>query len=113
MGGALALAAMADGASIDAGAPFYGIPDGRYFDVTKIKAPICAQFGDLDKHKGFADPGAAQVSLARHAVLSRCNKPDLAFSPCGIHVNNRKLVNFQAFTSISKWNQGIPDHAEI
>ena len=28
-----------------------GIPDGRYFDVSKIKAPLLAQFGDLDKHK--------------------------------------------------------------
>ena len=61
MGGALTLAALADGAAIDAGAPFYGIPDARYFDVTKIKAPISAQFGDLDGYKGFSDPGAAQV----------------------------------------------------
>ena len=43
MGGALTLAALADGAAVDAGAPFYGIPDGRYFDVTKIKAPLLAQ----------------------------------------------------------------------
>lgn len=61
MGGALTLAAVADGAAIDAAAPFYGIPDGRYFDVTKIKVPICAQFGDLDKMKGFSDKAAAQV----------------------------------------------------
>ena len=35
-----------------------GIPDGRYFDVTKIKAPVLAQFGDLDKHavRGHDDP---------------------------------------------------------
>ena len=43
MGGALTLAALADGAAVDAGAPFYGIQDGRYFDVTKIKAPLLAQ----------------------------------------------------------------------
>jgi dienelactone hydrolase len=33
MGGALTLAALADGMNIDCGAPFYGIPPAAYFDV--------------------------------------------------------------------------------
>ena len=60
MGGALTLAAMSEGSEFVAGAPFYGIPNAQYFDVTKIKAPILAQFGAKDSLKGFSDVAAAE-----------------------------------------------------
>mmetsp|Transcript_33290 Transcript_33290/g.73624 ORF Transcript_33290/g.73624 Transcript_33290/m.73624 type:complete len:231 (+) Transcript_33290:338-1030(+) len=62
MGGALVFAALAEGANIDAGAPFYGIPDSRYFSIEQIKRPLLAQFGDLDKYAGFSDPEAARAA---------------------------------------------------
>jgi dienelactone hydrolase len=55
MGGALAFAAASTGANLDAILPFYGIPKAEYFDISKIKIPVLAQFGSLDKHAGFSD----------------------------------------------------------
>jgi len=59
MGGALTIAAGINAPGIDAIAPFYGIPDGRYFDPSKLKIPVQAHFGKLDALKGFSDPEAA------------------------------------------------------
>ena len=56
MGGALTIAAMTLNSNIDAGAPFYGIPDLTKFDLSKITKPIQAHFGELDSHKGFSAP---------------------------------------------------------
>eukprot|EP00735_Rhodelphis_limneticus_P001013 TRINITY_DN11559_c0_g1::TRINITY_DN11559_c0_g1_i1::g.21998::m.21998 TRINITY_DN11559_c0_g1::TRINITY_DN11559_c0_g1_i1::g.21998 ORF type:complete len:234 (+),score=74.35,sp/P46209/USF_AQUPY/34.16/2e-29,DLH/PF01738.13/6.7e-48,Abhydrolase_5/PF12695.2/1.2e-09,Abhydrolase_6/PF12697.2/0.00067,Abhydrolase_6/PF12697.2/16,Peptidase_S9/PF00326.16/1.1,Peptidase_S9/PF00326.16/0.0095,BAAT_C/PF08840.6/0.0066,BAAT_C/PF08840.6/6.2,Abhydrolase_3/PF07859.8/1.6,Abhydrolase_3/PF07859.8/0.69,AXE1/PF05448.7/2e+02,AXE1/P len=59
MGGALSLAAgtLVDG--IDAAVPFYGIPSGQLADMSAIKVPVQAHFGNKDAHKGFSDPESA------------------------------------------------------
>lgn len=61
LGGALTLAtAVAAESKPNAVAPFYGIPDGRYFDLTKITVPVLGHFGDKDSHTGFSDVAAAK-----------------------------------------------------
>jgi len=57
MGGALAIAT-ATSTNIDAAIAFYGIPDLSKFDVSNIKCPIKALFGDRDQAKGFSDEEA-------------------------------------------------------
>ena len=60
LGGALSLAvAIAAESKPNACAPFYGIPDGKYFDVATITVPVLGQFGDKDTHTGFADLASA------------------------------------------------------
>jgi len=62
LGGALSLAtAVGAEHKPNCTAPFYGIPDGRYFDLTKITVPVLGQFGDKDAHTGFSDIGAARA----------------------------------------------------
>ncbi len=56
MGGALTLAAaVAAENKPTCIIPFYGIPDAKYFDLTKISVPVLGMFGALDKHTGFSD----------------------------------------------------------
>jgi len=59
-GGALTIAACASSQDIDAGIPFYGVPDFKYFNPELIKCPILAHFGEHDKAKGFSDITAKQ-----------------------------------------------------
>lgn len=62
MGGALTLASLAKlGRALDAGAAFYGIPGASFADVTLIKAPVMAHFGELDAMKGFSSPDDARA----------------------------------------------------
>ena len=60
MGGALAIAAVTNGADEFSGcAPYYGVPDLTKFDIKSVKVPILAHFGTLDQHMGFSDPETA------------------------------------------------------
>eukprot|EP00419_Tripos_fusus_P017153 CAMPEP_0172759450 /NCGR_PEP_ID=MMETSP1074-20121228/167770_1 /TAXON_ID=2916 /ORGANISM="Ceratium fusus, Strain PA161109" /LENGTH=229 /DNA_ID=CAMNT_0013593245 /DNA_START=61 /DNA_END=746 /DNA_ORIENTATION=+ len=74
MGGALSLAASvkADGGELCCAAPFYGIPDQRFFDCSNIKIPVQAHFGTLDSLAGFSDPAAAENLKA---ILTKSNCP--------------------------------------
>lgn len=49
MGGALAMAAAALVAEIDAAAPFYGIPSDTLCDVASIKVPLQCHFAEKDE----------------------------------------------------------------
>jgi len=60
MGGALTIVSTANTDQIDASIAFYGVPDLSKLDLTKIKAPLKAVFGDLDQAKGFSDITARQ-----------------------------------------------------
>jgi carboxymethylenebutenolidase len=48
MGGALTIASICKYESFSAAAPFYGIPDLKYNDVSKIKCPVFAYFAEKD-----------------------------------------------------------------
>jgi len=65
MGGALTFAAASKGADAACIAPFYGIPDAKYFDTTAIKVPVQAHFGRKDALAGFSDPAAAEANAER------------------------------------------------
>ena len=56
MGGALTIAAAHAADVFAAAVPFYGVPDLSKVDVTKIKCPVLAHFGDKDEAKGFSAP---------------------------------------------------------
>lgn len=56
MGGALSLASAAMVPEVSAAAPFYGIPDPKLADVSKIKIPIQCHFGEKDDIVGFSSP---------------------------------------------------------
>eukprot|EP01006_Ploeotia_vitrea_P032876 TRINITY_DN65068_c0_g1_i3.p1 TRINITY_DN65068_c0_g1~~TRINITY_DN65068_c0_g1_i3.p1 ORF type:complete len:122 (-),score=0.48 TRINITY_DN65068_c0_g1_i3:182-547(-) len=60
MGGALTIAAMCYVPEIDAGTPFYGIPDLSKATPSNIKNPIVAYFGENDEAKGFSDAESAR-----------------------------------------------------
>jgi len=60
MGGALALVSLANSDQIDATIAFYGVPDLSKIDLSKVKTPLRAVFGDLDQAKGFSDITARQ-----------------------------------------------------
>lgn len=55
MGGALTIAALTEVEEIDAGVAFYGVPSLKDWDISKIKAPLMANFGETDQMKGFSD----------------------------------------------------------
>lgn len=83
MGGALTLAAMSEGAPLECGAPFYGIPDAAYFDISKIKTPILGQFGEKDQLKGFSDKKTAEAAAEK--VISAGGVFELHFYPSAGH----------------------------
>jgi carboxymethylenebutenolidase len=56
LGGALTVASLANIPELDAGSPYYGVPDLSNFDLSKIKVPVYAYFGENDDHKGFSSP---------------------------------------------------------
>jgi len=58
MGGALSFATATRVAGLDAVVPFYGIPDPKVADYTKVTAPILAHFASKD---GWAKPEAARA----------------------------------------------------
>ena len=60
MGGALAIATIATFDVFDGACPFYGVPDLTKFDLGNIRCKVFAQFGDLDRAKGFSDPETAK-----------------------------------------------------
>ncbi len=60
MGGALTIASLTACPEIDAGSPFYGVPDLKVWDVGKIKCPIFSIFAENDKAAGFSDPETAK-----------------------------------------------------
>ena len=98
MGGALTIAAIAQGDEFSAAAPFYGVPDLSKLDLTRIKVPVLAHFGETDDAKGFSDKEtalrletamkAAGVTFtlrmweAGHAFMNQANphtyKPEIA-----------------------------------
>lgn len=60
MGGALAIAA-AQHCDIQAGAPFYGLPNPQIAQPENIKIPLLMSYGELDITKGFSDPESAKA----------------------------------------------------
>jgi len=61
MGGALTIASAANlPDQVDAAVAFYGVPDLSKNDVSKIKCPIKAIFGEKDEIKGFSDVTARE-----------------------------------------------------
>eukprot|EP01103_Thecamoeba_quadrilineata_P019724 TRINITY_DN8118_c0_g1_i1.p1 TRINITY_DN8118_c0_g1~~TRINITY_DN8118_c0_g1_i1.p1 ORF type:complete len:241 (+),score=50.54 TRINITY_DN8118_c0_g1_i1:9-731(+) len=74
MGGALTLAVANQTKSVDASAPFYGIPQGG--PVKNITIPVQAHFGEEDSHKGFSDLESAKKLEEQ---LKSINVPDLEF----------------------------------
>ncbi|XP_053381782.1 putative carboxymethylenebutenolidase [Mercenaria mercenaria] len=60
MGGALSLASAALAPEISAAAPFYGLPKPGLCDLSSIRVPVQAHFGELDTFKGFAAPEDAR-----------------------------------------------------
>ena len=71
MGGALALAAVANSGEFSAAVPFYGVPDLSKVPIANIKVPILAHFGEKDEAKGFSDPETAHrlESIAKEAGI--------------------------------------------
>merc|ERR1711894_64270 len=61
MGGALSLAGAALVPEINAAAPFYGIPNTKLCDVSKIKIPVQCHFGEKDEVVGFSSPADYQA----------------------------------------------------
>lgn len=56
MGGALTFASAVRCPEISAAAPFYGIPDRTTYDLTTIRIPVQAHFGEKDQLVGFSAP---------------------------------------------------------
>lgn len=109
MGGALTLASMAEGAEVVAGAPFYGIPDARYFDVTKITKPVLFQSGEKDNMKGFSDP--VSVNALEEKMKSAGGLIDLHIYPSGGH-GFMNILTSVGEEYLAKVGQPIPVKAE-
>lgn len=60
MGGALTMGAGCLVPGISAVAPFYGV-NFQLGDISGIKVPVQAHFGDKDAMKGFSDPSAVDT----------------------------------------------------
>ena len=56
MGGALSFSGATRCPEIDAAAPFYGIPRSDAYDLTTIRIPVQAHFGEKDDIVGFSSP---------------------------------------------------------
>lgn len=109
MGGALTLAAASEGASVVAAAPFYGIPNAEYFDVTKITVPILAQFGRLDGMKGFSDPTAAEA--LEEKVKSAGGQIEVHIYPSAGH-GFMNILTSVGVEYLNRVKQPIPDKAD-
>ena len=66
LGGAIALAAACSVDGLLAAVPFYGIPKPEFFDVTKLRAPVLAHYGDRDPVIPAERPKA--IADAAHAA---------------------------------------------
>ena len=55
MGGALSIASAVLIPEVDAAVSFYGTPSPDLADVSKVKVPVQAHFGELDNIQGFSD----------------------------------------------------------
>ena len=73
MGGALAIAAIANTDLIDAACPFYGIPDLTKINLANIKIPVFAHFAELDHAKGFSSIEDAKNLEAKAQQLGLAN----------------------------------------
>eukprot|EP00249_Psilotum_nudum_P030509 c43197_g1_i1 orf=142-975(+) len=60
MGGALSLASAVLVPGVDAVVAFYGTPSPELADLSKVKIPVQAHFGELDNINGFSDLAAAR-----------------------------------------------------
>ncbi|GAX80897.1 hypothetical protein CEUSTIGMA_g8332.t1 [Chlamydomonas eustigma] len=110
MGGALTLAAMADGMNIDCGAPFYGIPPAAYFNVSNIKKPVMFQYGDLDKMAGFSD--AAAANTLAETMKAAGNPIEMYNYPTGGHgfMNAATTVGTEY---LAKAGSPVPEQADV
>jgi carboxymethylenebutenolidase len=68
MGGALTLASATAIEGLSAAVPFYGIPDLKAWDITKITAPILGHFATRD---GWVPPAKAQAIKEQLDALGR------------------------------------------
>ena len=109
MGGALTLAAMSVGADVVAGAPFYGVPNAAYFDVSSITKPVLFQSGEKDNHKGFSDPDA--VYALEEKIKSAGGQIEVHIYPSAGHGFMNVLTSV-GVEFLQKVNQPIPDKAE-
>jgi len=92
MGGALSFAAAALCPDISAAAPFYGIPSAQLCDITKIRAPVQAHFGEKDDIAGFSSPADY---TALEAKLKAAGVPYEAFTyPAGHGFTNPNNDNY-------------------
>ena len=68
MGGALTWLALANGAEVDAGVAWYGLPPLEYVDASKIKAPVLAHWATQDAFFALANVDALEAKLAAARV---------------------------------------------
>lgn len=110
MGGALTLAAMSAGMEAACAAPFYGIPDARFFDISSIKAPLLGHFGELDKMAGFSDPAAGKAAADK--VNGAGGSFELVLVPSGGHgYMNALCANGAAF--LTKCGNPVPSAEDV
>ena len=60
MGGALTIAVATVDPRVQALAPFYGVPDLSFWDVSKVNGPVFSNFAELDTMAGFSSPDDAK-----------------------------------------------------
>uniref|UniRef100_A0A0B7AIQ0 Dienelactone hydrolase domain-containing protein n=1 Tax=Arion vulgaris TaxID=1028688 RepID=A0A0B7AIQ0_9EUPU len=81
LGGAIAIAVVTEYDSVDASAPFYGIPRAaqQTYDYSQIKVPIQLHFGEKDEAKGFSSPEEYEPfykTLKEHGVPAELHTYD-------------------------------------
>jgi len=106
MGGALTLAAAALTKSLDAAAPFYGIPPDALCDVSTIKIPVQGHFGDLDGLKGFSDKEAVDV------LEGKLKKGGVSFETHRYPTQGHAFMNDTEWSFQKRKEQGFPPYDE-
>ena len=86
MGGALSLAGAALVPELSAAAPFYGIPSSELCDVSSIKIPVQAHFGENDELKGFS---SKEDALALKEKMKDTNFELFLYPGCGHAFTNK------------------------
>lgn len=92
MGGALSFLAALRCPDISAAAPFYGIPRDSSIDLTGIKVPVQAHFGEKDDVVGFSSPAEYEPLNTK---LTEAKVPYEMFTyPCGHGFTNPNNPNY-------------------
>lgn len=92
MGGALTIAVSTVCPEMDAGAPFYGCPDLKIWDLANTKAKLFANFAELDDLKGFSDVETAKnfqkVAESKGAKVTLKIWPNVKHAFCNADYGN-------------------------